>query len=284
MKSGVVKRDDRLFPARLKEVKPVVEKIYWKGKEFDPSIFDKCVAMVGSRKMSKYGKRVVRKVVSEFVARDFTTVSGLMYGVDIEVHRNTYLSGGRTIGVLGYGIEYDGGAEVNSVIQKLRESGGLVISEYEDDFAPNRATFPQRNRIVVGLASKVIVVEGAKKSGSLISAELALRQGKELWAVPGPVDSKVSEGTNELIKSGKAKMLSLDELDLYSELDPINRAKHGLDRVESKIYKHLQKLGARGLGELARELEMGVGELGGKLSELEMKGVIKQDGGVYSVI
>lgn len=283
MQRGVFKRTQGEFPESLKSVKPLVEQVFWKAKGWDESIFEKCVAIVGSRKMTSYGRTVVGRIVPELVVRGYTTVSGLMEGIDIEVHRSTYMCGGRTIGVLGWGIDHKANEETESLERELLLAGSLVISEYEGTMGPNRATFPQRNRIVTGLASEVIVVEAEKASGSLISAHLALKQGKKLWAVPGPIDSKMSEGTNQLIKDGLASMLTLDELDLCTKRDNFEKNQHNLRENERKIFELIGENSGMMVGEVARRLKTGVGEVGILLSEMEMRGVVQMENGRYRV-
>lgn len=277
---GYKGRGESDFPQGLIDVRPIVQGLYYEGK-WDSSIFDKSVAIVGSRKMSPYGKQVISEIVPKLVADGFTTVSGYMYGVDMEVHRMTYLSGGRTIAVLGWGIDYKNDIQNDDLYYKLIDSDSLFISEYAGEFAPNIATFPQRNRIVAGIASEVIVVEGAKRSGSLITARLAYEMGKTLWAVPGPINSRVSEGTNELIKRRKAKMLTLDELNIYSGKRRKNSDKRKLDDIESKIVDHISRSGGISMSEISSVMGVEVGKLGAILTDLEMSGIVVERGGRY---
>lgn len=171
------------------------KQLFFRGK-WDPEIFKKCVAVVGSRRMTSYGEKIVAKIVPELVQQGWTIVSGYMYGVDQAAHQAAVASGGKTIAVLGWGIEYE--------LAKPRP-GELLISEWEDQ-EPALWTFPFRNRIVAAIAQEVIVVEAAIKSGSLITANMASKLGRTVWAVPGPITSKVSAGTNQLIADGLAKV------------------------------------------------------------------------------
>lgn len=277
----VVESSSARFPSCLMGIEPVIERLYYRGK-WDKVIFGKCVAIVGSRAMTKYGRTVIARLVPELVGRGYTTVSGFMYGVDIEVHRLTYMSGGRTIAVLPHGIEKKIEVENASLYDKLIESDSLFVSEHEGKFPGMKHVYPLRNRIVVGLASDVIVIEGAKKSGSMISGHLALQQGKRLWAVPGPVNSKVSEGTNQLIKDGMAQMLTFDDLNLYSEKDAINRPKHKMSRDESKIVELIEGEGGLGVNELVRKLGWEAAKVVVIVGGLEMRGIIREKGGLYA--
>lgn len=280
--SREVSRDGTGFPDALKSVEPRIEQLYYKGA-WDEQIFAKCVAIVGSRKMTVYGRQVLNQLIPAVIGQGYTTVSGFMHGVDIEVHRLTYLNSGRTIAVLGWGIDKDIDIENSDLYYNLIESSSLVLSEYEGKMPGMKHRYPERNRIVVGLSSDVIVVEAAPKSGSLITAHLALQQGKKLWAIPGPITSRVSEGTNSLIKEGLAEMLNPGDFNMYSEKDARNRGKMELSDVESMIVTQLKKKGPMSVNELVREVGLSVGEVGSIVMGLELKSVVKEKGGVVRV-
>lgn len=178
----------------------------WIEGEIDKDDLVKSVAVVGSRRISQYGRQVVEKLVNQLVSYKVPIVSGFMYGTDQAVHRAVIENGGRTIAVLGWGIKYDKIEEEDKKLwKKIVDTGGAVISEWEYQ-TPAFWTFPARDRIMAALATDVYVVEAAAKSGALITAEMAMELGKNIWAVPGPVFSPVSVGTNRLIADGKAKM------------------------------------------------------------------------------
>lgn len=189
---------------KLSDLSTPPKQIYYYGK-LDPSIFENCVAVVGSRRMTTYGERVVEKIIPQLVSSGKTVVSGFMYGVDQYSHRACIEAGGKTIAVLGWGIKTKLTGEDLRLAQKIVSTGGLLISEWEEQRAAHW-TFPARNRIVAALCSEVIVVEAAQNSGSLITARLAIRLKRKLWAVPGPITSKTSVGTNSLIDQSLAKM------------------------------------------------------------------------------
>ncbi len=196
------------FPKSLKEIKKCPEKLYFRG-EWNDNLFKKIVAIVGSRQITRYGREVVDKIMPEIVSRKTTVISGFMYGVDTESHKKCLEYGGKTIAVLGGGLNQPCPSDNDKLYTEILEKGGLVISEYDPEFKATNWSFPQRNRIVSGLANLgVVVIEGGIKSGSLITAKLALEQKRKLLAVPGPINSKTSAGTNFLIKSGGAKMLT----------------------------------------------------------------------------
>jgi len=179
-------------------------KVYWKG-EWDEKIFEKCAAVVGSRRMTQYGQRVVEKLVPVLVHEGWSIVSGFMYGVDQAAHKTCIDCGGRTIAVVGWGINQKLEMRDEILEREIISAGGLVISEWKDQ--PGTLwTFPARNKIVAAISQRIYVVEAASRSGALITAEMGRALGKEIWAVPGPVTSAVSAGTNQLIRNGLAKM------------------------------------------------------------------------------
>ena len=196
------------FPESLKGIKNCPEKLFYRG-EWNKNIFEKVVAIVGSRQITRYGKEVVEKIMSEIVFQKTTVVSGFMYGVDSQAHGNCIDLGGKTIAVLGSGLNELCPKDNDKLYTKILETGGLIISEYDPDFKATNWSFPQRNRIVSGLATVgIVVIEAGIKSGSLITAKLGLEQKRKILAVPGPINSKTSEGTNWLIKTGSAKILT----------------------------------------------------------------------------
>ena len=196
------------LPQCLQEIRNCPEKLFYRG-EWNDNLFKKVTAIVGSRQITKYGRCVVEKIMPEIVFQKSTVISGFMYGVDTEAHQKCLELGGKTIAVLGGGLDEYYPKENDKLYTEILKNGGLVISEYEANFKPTVWSFPQRNRIVSGLTNtSVVIVEAGIKSGSLITANLALEQKKKLLAVPGPINSKTSEGTNWLIKTGGAKILT----------------------------------------------------------------------------
>lgn len=254
--------------ARLADLSTPPKKLYYLGK-WDPKIFEKCTAVVGSRRMTDYGQRVVEKIIPQLVQQNKTVVSGFMYGVDQYAHQVCLESGGKTIAVLGWGIDQELTGQDQKLAQKIIDSGGLLISEWEEQKATHW-TFPLRNRIVAALSDEVIVVEAAEKSGSLITARIAAKLERKILAVPGPITSRTSVGTNKLIAEGKAKMWlgQAHQPALVNSDDPILSC---LD---------MEALTA---DELVRKLGLPVAEVGAKLSMLELSGQILEKGGKYYI-
>ena len=166
--------------------------------------------------MSSYGQRVIEKIIPPLVNAGITIVSGFMYGVDQEAHKVTLENGGKTVAVLGWGIDWPV-ENSDTKLYKDIEKKGFILSEYPDKTAPQLWMFPRRNRIMAGLSQAVLVIEAAPNSGSLITADFALKFKKKLLCVPGPITSNISEGPNELIKSEKAKMITSGD-DILQEM------------------------------------------------------------------
>ncbi len=252
----------------------------------DPySINKKSIAIVGSRQMTRYGREVVDKFVCDFVANGITTISGFMYGVDTEVHQKTVDYGGKTIAVFGCGLDVIYPSENKKLYEQIIKSGGSVVSEYEDSAKPHLWKFPQRNKIVVNLASiGVLVIEAGQGSGSLVTAKLAKKAGKNVWAVPGPINSRVSVGCNELVKSGDAEMaVGVADILGYSVKRSAFSSKqipNELNSEEQKIYKLLQ-IELMEIDEIAQKLNLSVVEVGTTLSIMGIKGLVVESGGKY---
>ncbi len=244
------------------------------------------IAIVGSRQMTRYGRETVDKFVAEFALNSVTTISGFMYGVDTEVHQKTIDYGGKTIAVFGCGLDVIYPAENKKLYDQVIESGGSVVSEYEDSAKPHLWKFPQRNKIVVSLASiGVLVIEAGENSGSLVTAKLARIAGKKVWAVPGPINSKVSIGCNELIKSGDAQIATCvaDILKIEKcKLKIRDEKDFEIDKnsIEYKIFKVL-KVESLDIDEIARKTGIRIEDTGTTLSIMGIKGLVTESGGKY---
>lgn len=218
--------------------------------------------------MTDYGSRVVEKIVPRIVSQKQTIVSGFMYGVDQYAHRVCCESGGKTIAVLGWGIKTTLTKEDSRLAEKIIGCGGLLLSEWEEQM-PTHWTFPARNRIVAALSKQVFIVEAAENSGSLITARLALGLKRELWAIPGPITSRTSTGTNKLIAEGKAKMYLTGCIKpLSNQTDPI------LSILDNESLT---------TDELSRKLKLPVAEVGAQLSLLLLSGQIIEKVGKYYI-
>lgn len=252
--------------ARLLDLKKLPEKIYYAG-EWKTNIFENCAAVVGSRRMTEYGRWSVSRLVRELAGQGKTIISGFMYGMDQAAHEAAIESGGATIAVLGWGMTWKLEKRDQALAEKIIDSGGLLISEWENQ-EPTLWTFPVRNRIVAALADAVYVVEAAEKSGSMITVNEAIKLGREVWAVPGPITSQVSSGTNNLIASGKAKPW----------LPGKTKAAVG---EETPVYRLIKEQGGLSADEMGRILGVGVDVLGIELTHLVLSGVVVERDGQY---
>lgn len=167
-----------------------------------------CVSIVGSRKLTAYGRETTYRFAYELARLGFCIVSGLAYGADKTAHEGALAAGGDTIAVIGNGLKDIYPAANQMLAEKIIKSGGLIVSEYMPSSAPLAHHFPQRNRIISALSESLIVTEAAIKSGALITADLALEQGKNVFFVPGNITSRMSEGTNDRIKKGAGAMVT----------------------------------------------------------------------------
>lgn len=260
-------------PNLFNGVKPAVSGLYILGN-WDVSLFDRAVAVIGSRRMTQYGQKVVELLVPQLVEDGWTIVSGFMYGVDKLAHQIAVSVGGKTVAVLGWGIGEQLEQEDRHLAERIVASGGLLVSEWENQKGA-LWTFPLRNRIVAALCQRVYVVEAGEKSGSLITVELARKMGKEIWAVPGPVTSKVSLGTNRLIAEGVAKMwIGESKVHQTSNIGSINN---------TDIYSLLQNE-PLSIDDLSRLLGKKIDILSYELMQLQLQGVIEERAGKYWIV
>ncbi|MFH1784401.1 MAG: DNA-processing protein DprA [bacterium] len=205
---------DKDYPANLRFTFTPPKMLYVKG---DLSDFDSvAIAVVGSRTPTAYGIKVTRELVGELSRNGVTVISGLARGIDTCAHKAALDAGGRTIAILGSG-HYNIYPPENRALAEAICNSGAVISEFPLQAGPRRENFPRRNRLISGLSLGTIVVEAKQKSGSLITASFALEQGREVFAVPGNIYSKCSEGTNQLIKQGAKLVETID--DIIEEID-----------------------------------------------------------------
>lgn len=207
----------RVWNARLDGIPDQpADKLYARGAYVSEALAAKTVAIVGARVCSGYGAQVARTFARELAANDITVVSGLARGIDGEAHRGALDAHGRTVAVLGCGIDRDYPTAHAELARRIAETGGIV-SEYEPGTEPAPWRFPARNRIIAGLADVVIIVEARNRSGALITVDLAMEIGRPIYAVPGEITSLLSEGTNDLLRQGWATAVT-SALDILQAL------------------------------------------------------------------
>ena len=272
------------YPNLLKEISYSPSSFYIKG-EIPEEV--PCIAIVGTRKVTTYGKLVTEKLVEELVRYNFIIVSGLAYGVDTIAHETALKNQGKTIAVLGSGLNNLYPYSNKRLSQEIAQHGAL-ISEYSLDAPALKSYFPWRNRIISGLSLATIVIEAPEKSGALITAQFALEQNREVFAIPGSIFNKNSIGTNNLIKQG-AKLVCqiediLEELNIQYTL-PIIKDPPNLkfdNKQEEKIYQSLSKENPIAIDKIIEISNLSPKEVLAILTTLELKEFIKNtDGGNY---
>jgi len=279
--------ENKNYPEILRQIKNPPKVIYFKG-EIKPK--ELAVAIVGTRRCSPYGKQVALEIAGGLAEAGLTIVSGLAPGVDTFSHKAAVERKKRTIAVLGTGIDEKSiyPRENVGLAKKIVELGGCVISEYPPGTQGTNFTFPQRNRIISGLSQAVAVIEAKEKSGSLITANYAIKQGKKLFAVPGPIHSLNSRGTHLLIKKG-AKLLDnftdiLQELDLF---DFSARTKNELlaGTPEEIMILETLKEGSLYIDNIIEKTRLNAAKAASAITTLEVNGKIRNLGGnVYAKI
>jgi DNA processing protein len=276
-------RSDARFPLRLKAIFDPPPALYLRGSG-DPALLGRrAVAVVGARSCSPYGAQVARMLGRELAGAGLLVVSGLARGIDGEAHRGALEAGLPTVGVLGCGIDRDYPA-VNASLSRRMEEAGLVVSEYEAGVEPAPWRFPARNRIIAGLCEAVVVVEARERSGALITADFALEEGREVFAVPGEITSALSAGSNALLKLGAAPLTgSGDVLDALG----IDRATAQADPEVSETAQRVLALvrdGAAAADDLTVRASLDAGAVSVALTELELAGLVAAADGVYRAV
>jgi len=275
---------DETYPKLLKEIHDPPTVIYFKG---EPDWNKKSIGVVGTRKITGYGRVATERFTKGLVAGGLTIVSGLARGVDSQAHLTAVSENGKTIAVLGGGLNNIFPPENRGLAARIADNFGAVISEFPPDYPPLPGNFPARNRIISGLSLGVLVIEAAEDSGSLITARLALEQGREVFAVPGPITSELSKGPVDLIREGARIVFSPDEI--LEELG-INRVKSLESRVgrekdiseeERKIIEALENE-SRHIDEIGRELKFPSPKISALLLKMEISGLVESLGaGIY---
>jgi DNA processing protein len=240
------------------------------------------VAVVGTRRVTVYGRQVAEEMARGLAANRITVVSGLARGVDAVAHRAALESGGRTLAVMACGLDRVYPPEHKRLADQIVENGA-VLSEYAIGTEPRGDFFPRRNRILSGLSLGVLVIEGDIKSGALITARQAIEQNREVFAVPGPIYSPGSRGTNKLIQDGEAK-LTLDVQDVLEELN-LSMASHQTemkelvpaDETESALLKHISAEPVH-IDDVRRQSGLPIAAVSSALAMLELKGLVRQVG------
>ncbi|MEA2056280.1 MAG: DNA-processing protein DprA [Patescibacteria group bacterium] len=287
------------YPQWLKTIEDKPPIIYVKGSlKIDQKI---PIAVIGTRNITPYGRFVTKKIVAKLVRAGATIVSGFMYGVDVLAQEQALINQGKTIGVLGYGFNHIYPRTHNKILkQMLQSKNSAFISEYPPRTRPTKGTFPQRNRIIAGIALATVVIEAAENSGTQITVGYALDYGRDVFAIPGSITSRYSEGVKQMINQGAQLVTSgtdiLENLSAHNWLDikkgSIENKKKGeagsilieaqLDPVGRKVYNQLL-IQMQTSDQIAESLGIPIQIVLAKLSCLELRGLIKHQANYWFV-
>ncbi len=267
--------DDENYPNRLKDLPDAPLLLYAKG---DASLLNSdCFSIVGTRMPSNYGKFVTEKLARELAEAGLTIVSGLAYGVDSLSHRSALEVGGKTIAVLGGGLNHIY-PEVNTNLAEEIMKKGLVISEYPPFSPPTKYTFPLRNRIIAGLSLGTLITEASKKSGTIHTKDYTLDYGRDLFAVPGNINSSKSELPNELIRSSQAEcVIEADDILKFYGFDGVKKEEKTVEvSFDEQTILNLLKDGEQDFDYLAQKSQLPTNILNSCLTTLEIRGLIRR--------
>jgi len=278
--------DDQGYPQRLKEIDQPPPVLYLRGRLLPEDSW--AVAMVGTRRITAYGRQVTEELAGALARHGLTIVSGLARGVDALAHQGALDAGGRTLAVLGNGVDRIYPPENRRLAERILECGAL-ISDYPPGTPPDGINFPPRNRIISGLSMAVVVVEAGQQSGALITAEFAAEQGREVFAVPGNINAPQSAGTNRLIQQGAHPLLEpRDVLEILNLTNvPAQRsARQTLpaDELEARL---LSLMGSQPMhvDEISSQADLPIEKVSAALVLMELKGLVRQLGGMqYAAI
>ena len=286
--------DDGVYPSSLREIydPPIV--LYVKGA-WSECLDQPCIGVVGSRKCSTYGQNSALMLARDLAQRGLTVVSGFARGIDAAAHRGALEAAGRTIAVLGTGIDEVYPRDHKKLAEEILASGGALVSQFPLGTPPVSENFPYRNRIISGLSLGIVVVEAAENSGSLITARLAMEQNREVFAVPGNITSRNSFGTNYLIKGAGAKLVQQWQ-DVAAEMPPQLAAKllpppfkekkaslnerltlvpDGLSQTELSVFRLLTHDNPAHVDWLVEKSKLPISELTGALLSLEVRELVR---------
>ena len=271
------------YPTMLRQIPNPPAVLYYKGKLFECNL-EKTVAIVGSRKASSAGRDDLRKIISGLGGTDICIISGLASGIDTVAHTSAIENNIKTIGVIASGFDYTYPTSNKTLYQNIINGYGAIVTEYYPTFEPIKFRFPQRNRIVSGLAYGTVVCEASLKSGALITANLTLEQGRELMCVPGAISNPNTQGIYKLLKNGATIVTQADDilnaLGWEIKRDNISGDQLTLPMLtpdEEKIYNSLE-IEEKGVDELISLTGLDIDSLLMNLTTMELKGIIKQSG------
>lgn len=275
---------DDTYPILLREIYDPPAVLYILGILPDPQRIH--IAVVGSRHATSYGLSCATSLSRELAKTNTVIVSGLAYGIDEAAHEATLQAGGITIAVLGSGILNVGTTRQHQLANKIVKQGGAIISEFPLRMPGFKTNFPVRNRIISGLSQATLIIEATEKSGSLITAKSALEQNREVFAVPGPINSETSKGPNNLIKMGAHPATCAEDIlsVLNIEKPEANTATYQPDSKEEALILPLLGKNPIHIDDITRQTKLPPQNVASTLSLMEMKGRTKHTGGMNYII
>ncbi len=269
--------DDSTYPQALRQTDSAPPVLYVDGTLNEADQL--AVAIVGTRRASSYGREIAHQLATELARNGITVVSGLALGIDTIAHAAALKAGGRTLSVLGSGVDQIYPTQNRRLAETIRDQGA-IISEYWLGTRPEAMNFPPRNRIISGLSQAVIIVEAGKRSGALITATFAAEQGREVFAIPGSILHPGSIGCNQLIQQGATPLLSIDDVLDQLQVDRMREATMVRQSVQSDPSEQeildLLSTDSLHIDDLARRSTMSTAQISGLLAVMELKGLVRQ--------
>jgi DNA processing protein len=280
-----IRRGERVYPPLLARIPDPPSSLWLRGEAAPALLAEPGVAIVGARACSGYGRSVARSLAGGVAEAGAVVVSGLARGIDGEAHRGALAVAGRTVAVLGCGVDRDYPAAHAELARAIVAGGGLVVSEYEPGVEPAPWRFPARNRIIAGLAAATVVVEARERSGALITADFALEDGREVLVVPGEITSALSAGANALLRLGATPATSVADVLEAIGLEPRPPAEVAVEDPVAATVLGAVAAGAGTADELTRATGLLASEVATALTLLELAGkVAVEEGLVRSTI
>ena len=288
----IITINNKSYPKLLSEIYNPPQILYYKGNiEVNKDI---TLAVVGTRKYTNYGKQVINNIISDLAKNKITIISGLALGIDTLAHLQTIESGGKTIAILGSGLDNENlyPASNKYLVDKIILTGGAVISEFPPGTPPLKHHFPQRNRIISGMSLGTLVVEAPEKSGALITSSMALEQNREVFAVPGNIYSPMSKGPNKLIQMGAKSItksedvleaLNITDISIYNQNHKNNNQIKPDSKEEEIILSFLSREPTH-IDNIIRLSNLDTQTINSTLTIMEMKGIVKNLGGMQYII
>lgn len=298
----IIQKEEKIYPDLLRNIKNAPQEIYVNGDE--KCLHLPCITVVGSRNMTDYGREMTEKIVKSLTLAGICIVSGLAIGVDSVAHQTCIENGGKTVAVLGSGLNKIYPKENIELYNNIIKCGGCVISEQEPNQEAEKIFFPARNRIVSGLSLGTVVIEATYRSGTSITAKFAFEQGRKVFCIPNMIGKKNSSGTINLIKKGAIMVTRADEVlyelgiikqindfDEFIEKQKINKINaleedelSKLDDIAKNIYFYIKERSIVNSELICDELQMNMQDVTANLTILELKGLIQnKSGSNYSI-